>query len=291
MPSAAIHSRARALELVEDRATSSSRRLARRAGSACGRTRCGSRRRGRRARTAGPGDGGTITGKEPMSSATALACSGPAPPKATSAKSRGSWPRWTETSRSAPAMFSLAIARMPSAAASSERPIASAIGLHGRARAPRRRAPSRRRSAAAAGGRRRRSRRSPSAPRRPRRRPPGPGSAPADCGPTRSAFVSSGTWAIEPPPAPTVWTSTHGTLIRNWPMVVSRPIVGSPSRHSDDVGRRAAHVEREDVRVAGAGGDVQRARDAAGRAARARRRPGCARPRAASSRPRRSAGC
>ncbi len=61
----------------------------------------------------------------------------------------------------------------------------------------------------------------------------GPGSAPADSGPTRSAFVSSGTWAIDPPPAPTVWTSTDGTLILNWPTVVSRPIVGAPSRHSD----------------------------------------------------------
>ena len=56
----------------------------------------------------------------------------------------------------------------------------------------------------------------------------GPGSAPADCGPTRSAFVSSGTWAIEPPPAPTVCTFTDGTLIRKWPIAVSRPIVGWP---------------------------------------------------------------
>ena len=37
----------------------------------------------------------------------------------------------------------------------------------------------------------------------------GPGTAPADCGPTRSARVSGGTWAIEPPPAPTVRTSTE----------------------------------------------------------------------------------
>src|SRR3954454_18152658 len=56
-----------------------------------------------------------------MSAATALACSGPAPPNATSANSRGSWPRWTETSRSAPAIVSFAIARMPPAAASSDR--------------------------------------------------------------------------------------------------------------------------------------------------------------------------
>ena len=56
----------------------------------------------------------------------------------------------------------------------------------------------------------------------------GPGSAPADCGPTRNALVSSGTCAIEPPPAPTVCTFTDGTLIRKWPIAVSRPIVGWP---------------------------------------------------------------
>lgn len=37
-----------------------------------------------------PGEGGTSTGQEPMSLATALACSDPAPPKLTRAKSRGS---------------------------------------------------------------------------------------------------------------------------------------------------------------------------------------------------------
>ena len=37
-----------------------------------------------------PGDGGMMTGHEPSSFASAFACSGPAPPKATSAKSRGS---------------------------------------------------------------------------------------------------------------------------------------------------------------------------------------------------------
>ena len=68
-----------------------------------------------------------MTGNEPISSATALACSGPAPPKATSANSRGSWPRCTLITRSAPAMFSLTILRIPSAASSRLRPIASAI--------------------------------------------------------------------------------------------------------------------------------------------------------------------
>ena len=54
----------------------------------------------------------------------------------------------------------------------------------------------------------------------------GPGAAPADSGPTRRALVSCGTWAIEPPPAPTVWTSTDGTRMRKCEIDVSRPIVG-----------------------------------------------------------------
>ena len=277
MPSAPIHSRARPPSSSRMPATSSAgaSRVSR---ISVARTRCGSRRRGRRARTAGPGEGGTITGNEPISSATALACSGPAPPKATSANSRGSWPRCTQITRSAPAMFSLTIRRMPSAASSSERPIASAIFCTA-ARAASTSSvispPIRSRREVAeddvgVGHRRLR--------RRPGRRPPGRARRRRTAGPTRSAPVSCGTCAIEPPPAPTVCTSTLGTLIRNWPIVVSRPIVGSPSWHSDDVGRRAAHVEREHVREARPRGDVERARDAAGRARRARRRPGCARP-------------
>ena len=43
----------------------------------------------------------------PSSRASAVACSGPAPPKANSAKSRGSWPRDTDTMRIAPAIFML----------------------------------------------------------------------------------------------------------------------------------------------------------------------------------------
>ena len=44
-----------------------------------------------------PGIGGQITSAMPSSLASAAACRGPAPPKAMSTKSRGSWPRWTET--------------------------------------------------------------------------------------------------------------------------------------------------------------------------------------------------
>ena len=47
-------------------------------------------------------------------------------------------------------------------------------------------------------------------------------------GPTRSAFVSCGTCAIEPPPAPTVCTSTDGTRMRKCEIAVSRPIDGWP---------------------------------------------------------------
>ena len=162
-------------------------------------------------------------------------------------------------------MFSLTIARMPSAASSTDgRPMASAIvctavargvdvELHLAAEQPRRevadddvRVGDRRLGAALAvrGG---------------------PGSAPADCGPTRSAFVSSGTWAIDPPPAPTVWTSTDGTLdaeVADRRLAPDRRLRLLAERH---VGRRAAHVEREDVVVAGLARDVERARDAAGR--------------------------
>ena len=58
----------------------------------------------------------------PSSSASAQPCSGPAPPNGTSVKSRGSWPRSTETTRSAPTMLLSTMARMPRAASSRPRP-------------------------------------------------------------------------------------------------------------------------------------------------------------------------
>ena len=74
-----------------------------------------------------PGDGGTITGQAPVSPPIALACNGPAPPNATSAKSRGSKPCCTLTSRSPPSMFSLTMSMIPAAAASTlGSPMASA---------------------------------------------------------------------------------------------------------------------------------------------------------------------
>ena len=130
-------------------------------------------------------------------------------------------------------MFSFTIARIPSAASSGEpRPIASAIDCTAVRAAstsssispPNRRGgrwPTTTFASVTVG----------SAPPLPYAA--GPGSAPADCGPTRSAFVSSGTCAIEPPPAPTVCTSTDGTRSRKCEIEVSRPIVGSPPRQSE----------------------------------------------------------
>ena len=75
---------------------------------------------------------GTSTIEAPSSSASAQACSGPAPPNATSAKSLGSWPRSTETTRKARSISALttsttASGSMPpsarsAASASSSRP-------------------------------------------------------------------------------------------------------------------------------------------------------------------------
>jgi hypothetical protein len=67
-----------------------------------------------------------MTGQEPMIAPSASACSGPAPPKATRANSLGSYPCWTDTSRSAPTMFSLTMSMIPAAASSIGRPIAVA---------------------------------------------------------------------------------------------------------------------------------------------------------------------
>jgi hypothetical protein len=56
-----------------------------------------------------PGDGGTITVPISISRAIAAAKSGPLPPKAKSAKSRGSRPRSIDTARIACSMFAAAI--------------------------------------------------------------------------------------------------------------------------------------------------------------------------------------
>ena len=68
-----------------------------------------------------PGRGGTTTVGISSSSARRQAWSGPAPPKATRAKRRGSWPRPTETVRMARAMALSMISTMPAAASSTPR--------------------------------------------------------------------------------------------------------------------------------------------------------------------------
>ena len=136
--------------------------------------------------------------------------------------------------RSAPAMFSLTIARMPSAASSTEpRPIASAIvctaaraastsSCHLAAEQPRRQVAERRRS-----------RRSRSAPRR---RCPYGGRAGlgarrlrADAERLRQLRHVGDRAAAR---ADGVHVDATGTLIRKWLIDVSRPIVGSPFWHS-----------------------------------------------------------
>jgi hypothetical protein len=66
-----------------------------------------------------PGCGGTITVGTSRSSARRQACRGPAPPNATSENARGSWPRPTETARTARAMLLSTTSTMPAAASSS----------------------------------------------------------------------------------------------------------------------------------------------------------------------------
>ena len=65
-----------------------------------------------------PGRGGITTVGMSSSSASRQACSGPAPPKATSAKRRGSCPRPTDTVRMARAIALSMISTMPAAASS-----------------------------------------------------------------------------------------------------------------------------------------------------------------------------
>ena len=73
-----------------------------------------------------PGEGGTITTFEWSSFPRAQPCNGPAPPNTTRAKSRGSCPDSTLTTRKAPRMFSFAMRSIPSAASIRSSPSASA---------------------------------------------------------------------------------------------------------------------------------------------------------------------
>ena len=203
----------------------------------------------------------------PSSSAIAAACSGPAPPKASSANPRGSRPRSTVITRSARTISAFATRRMPAAHSATGIPSAAASAPTAAARPPR-----------GPGGRRRRAacagssvpehdvgvghRRLGAAARRTR---PGPGTAPADRGPTRSAPPAS-RQAIDPPPAPTVWMSTIGSAIGR--PAISRPGALAHAAALDDahVAGRAAHVEAQEVRLAARLPDERRRRRAARRA-------------------------
>ena len=69
-----------------------------------------------------PDIAGTITLPIPSNPATSTACTGPDPPNAISAMSRGSRPRSTVTERMALAMATFAILRIPAAACTTSRP-------------------------------------------------------------------------------------------------------------------------------------------------------------------------
>src|SRR5699024_11519339 len=59
----------------------------------------------------------------------------------------------------------------------------------------------------------------------------GPGSAPAECGPTRNPPPAS-SQAMDPPPAPMVWTSTEGSFNGSPAISEERVSSGIPSRIS-----------------------------------------------------------
>ena len=188
------------------------------------------------------------SGRMPSSSAIAAACSGPAPPKASSAK----------------------CARVDAALDGHHAQRADHLGVRRRARCPRRtparRGRARRPAAPTARAGRARVERDPPASGRPgSRRPstrlasvtvgsvaaaavarPGPGRRPRERGPTRSAPPAS-RQAIEPPPAPTVWMSTIGSASGRPPTSRVGRLADAAALDDADVARRAAHVEAEEV--------------------------------------------
>ena len=173
---------------------------------------------------------------DPSSSASAHACSGPAPPNATSAKSRGSWPRSTETTRSARTISALTTSIT---AAGSMPPSARARPRRGRARSrPAARAgsrPSRRlasvtvgsaAAAAVAGG-------------------PGIGAGALRADAQRAARVEPDDRAAARRRPCARRPSAAGREAADDPLARSRS--RSPAGDQADVGRRAAHVERDRV--------------------------------------------
>ena len=157
---------------------------------------------------------GTMTTVEPTSSAILQACIEQAPPALTRAYSRGSWPRCTETTFVASAMFWLMIRKTPAAASISVMPSGSAMTLlHGRARlllvhlhlaAQEEVLVEVAQDEVGVGHRGLLAAQAVAH---------GPGSEPAEAGPTFSIPPAS-IQAIEPPPAPMVWMSNIGLAIR-----------------------------------------------------------------------------
>ena len=185
------------------------------------RGRAGRRRLSRPSAAVMPGQRGITIRSMPSSSATCGACIGPAPPRATSAKRRGSWPRATEMTRSAAAMFALRTRTTAAAASSTDNPSGRCDRRSIAAWA----------GAASSGARPPRDRAGSSVPSTtwasvtvastpPMPYAAGPGSAPADSGPTVSDPNRS-TRAIDPPPAPIEPTSTCGSAT-GWPATSPR---------------------------------------------------------------------
>jgi hypothetical protein len=80
------------------------------------------------------GVGGAITSGMSRMAATSAPCSGPAPPKATSEKPRGSMPFWIVRERIAFAMLALMTVMIPSAASLRPKPSLAREAAHSSAR-------------------------------------------------------------------------------------------------------------------------------------------------------------
>ena len=203
----------------------------------------------------------------PSRSATARACSGPAPPKAIRAKSRGSSPRSTAISRMALAMFSSAVRTQASAACLGRQPERVAEprrrprARRRRRAASRRRGSSRGRAGRAPGWRRSRSARC----RRGRRRP-GPARR------RRSAARHAAGRPCRSRRSSRRRRRSSARRRRGWSPGCPRRCWNSvaycwlPLEDEADVAARAAHVEGEGRRHGRPLGEVAAADDAAGEA-------------------------
>ena len=202
----------------------------------------------------------------PSSSATDMACIGPAPPKPSRVKSRGSKPRCTETSRTAPAILATAIRSDALARANSPPP-------------PPARSPSARNAARAP----------PRVEDEPAREGPADGEAPEEevrvghrrlrAPPAVAGRSGRRAGALRPDPEGAVGLNPHDRAaagpdgvdveLRHLERESIDPVVvrhaGREPVHEGDVGARAPHVERDDVFDPRALRDPDRAGDPADR--------------------------